>query len=73
MGAIENITINKFPKQSDWLGKKVAVCFHYDNDKQIIGEIVRDDMEAPGVVIIKLGDGRYVLSTECQYRLLNPS
>ena len=69
MGVEKNIDIKKFPKQSDWIGKNVRVCFNYDSTKEIEGVIVRDDMESPGRTIIKLKDGRYVLATECQYGL----
>lgn len=67
MGYHKNITLNTFPKQGNWLNKKVEVCFHYDTSKPILGEIVRDDREEPFKTIIKLNDGRYVESSECQY------
>lgn len=75
MGCVENITLDQFPKQRDWVGRRVTVCFHYDTSKTIGGEIVRDDMESPngddssGITIIRLDDGRHVLATECQYSL----
>lgn len=59
---------NNFPKQGVWLGKRVVVCFNYDTSRQFPGVVVRDDAEEPGRMIIGLDDGRYVLSTECQYR-----
>lgn len=68
MGVHDNIAIDKYPKQGPWLGEWVEVCFHYDADNTIKGRIVREDAEAPGVMIFQLEDGRYVLSTECQYR-----
>ncbi len=67
MGCKSNITIDKFPRQGDWLYKTVDVLFHYDSDNIIEGIIVRDDKEDPWVTIIKLADGKYVLSTECQH------
>lgn len=67
MGCHRNIAIDKFPAQTDWLGKRVDVCFHYQADKKIGGQIVRDDKEEPGVMLFKLDDGRYVLATECHY------
>lgn len=67
MGCYDNITRDKFPKQGDWVGKEVDVCFHYNTMKKIKGVHVRDDREAPFVGIIKLEDGRYVLTTECQH------
>ena len=67
MGAKENISVDEFPEQGSWLGREVTVCFHYDTSRTIDGTIVREDMEAPNVMIIRLDDNRYVLSTECQY------
>lgn len=71
MGCVNNITNDKFPRQTDWLGKRVNTCFHYDTEHTLPGTIVRDDAEAPLMTIIALDDGRYVLSTECQYSLLD--
>lgn len=68
MGVVNNIDSVKFPKQGDYWGKRVRVCFNYDSSKTSIGIVVRDDAEAPGVMIIKLEDGRHVLSTECQWQ-----
>lgn len=56
-------------KVTSWVGLRVEVCFNYDTERCISGEIVRDDE----VTIIKLDDGRYVPSTECQYRLKESS
>lgn len=67
MGAVKNIKMDTFPKQGQYLNRKVEVCFHYDTSKTIGGEIVRDDSEEPFLTIIKLDDGRHVLATECQY------
>lgn len=69
MGVVAGITADTFPKQGRNAGKRVKVCFHYDTSKIILGRIVRDDAESPGVGIIALYDGRYVLSTECQYSI----
>ena len=71
MGSHPNITAEKFPRQGVYLGQPVVVCFHYDSAKTVRGTIVRDDAEAPGVAIIELGDGRFVLTTECQYQPLS--
>lgn len=57
----------RFPKQSDQLGYRTEVCFHYDSSHRVGGTIVRDDMEEPWRTIIQLDDGPLVLSTECQY------
>jgi len=67
MGNLDNITYDTFPRQGNWIGRRVKVCFHYDTSRQIGGEIVRFDSEAPFVEIIALDDGRYVLTSECQY------
>lgn len=70
MGVHPNISMNRFPKQGKYLGKKVTVFFHYDLSKKIQGRIIRDDMEEPGRTIILLDDGRVVLTTECMYSTL---
>jgi hypothetical protein len=46
---------------------RVNVCFHYDTSNYVRGTLVREDREEPFVGIIKLDNGRYVLTTECQY------
>lgn len=67
MGVVTSIDHSAFPKQGRWLGKKTMVSFKYDRSHQIGGVFVRDDAEHPGVSIIRLDDGRYVLTTECQH------
>lgn len=68
MGAIDSVSTDRFPRQGRYLGRRVKVCFHYNTkDTTVGGEIVRDDVEEPYRTIIRLDDGRYVLSTECQY------
>jgi hypothetical protein len=67
MGVVENISYDKFPGQAEDKGRRVKVCFNYDSSKVIGGVIVRDDLEKPGLMIIRLDDNRYVLSTECMY------
>jgi len=69
MGCIKNIKHDEFPEQGKYLGRLVEVCFHYDTDNSISGEIVRDDSEEPFKMIIKLDNDRYVESSECQYSL----
>jgi hypothetical protein len=69
MGTHAMITAEVFPRQGRWLHRFVDVCFHYDTSKIVQGRIVRMDDEEPGKMIIKLDDGRYVLSTECMYSL----
>ena len=46
------------------------MCFKYDTEHTIAGEIVRADVEDPGIGIIRLADGRHVLFTECQYSIV---
>ena len=67
MGAVDTIGIDKWPEQGTYFGKNVKVCFHFNTLQTIDGVVVRDDVEEPYVMIIKLEDGRFVLSTECQY------
>jgi len=67
MGCHKNITADNFPRQSDFVGKATSVCFHYGL-QSFPATIVRDDLDAPFIMIFKLEDGRHVLSTECQYR-----
>lgn len=68
MGCVKNISAAEFPAQGSWVGRSVRVCFNYDTSECVHGEIVRDDAESPGVMIIRLEDGRHVLSTECQWQ-----
>lgn len=70
MGNVSNITVDKFPVQGVYLGKPVEVCFNYYTARYIKGVCVRDDTELPGLMIFRLADGRYILSTECQWRPL---
>lgn len=70
MGVVKNISAFEFPKQGSWLNKRVKVCFNYDTQITINGTIVREDDEEPGIMIIKLDNDNFVLSTECQYQLL---
>lgn len=67
MGCVDNITKFKFPKQSSYINMRVNVCFHFDTQNSVKGILVRDDREEPYVGIIRLDNGRYVLTTECQY------
>lgn len=67
MGCEQTISATQFPKQGDQWGRKVFVCFNYDTSQTFLGLVVRDDAEEPGRMIIKLDDGRHVLSTECQW------
>lgn len=67
MGLVQNITADTFPRQGSFAGRRVRVCFHYDTSREVLGTVVRCDAEEPGEMIIKLDDGRYVRSVECQY------
>ncbi len=68
MGQHQNIGADRFPRQGEWLGKRVEVCFDYDPSQTIWGTFIRDDAEDPQRSIIQLDDGRVVLTTECQHR-----
>jgi len=70
MGCHENISTEKFPKQGPFFNQRVQVCFNYDTSKTVDRKIVRDDVEDPHKTIIKLNNGNYVLSSECQYQLI---
>lgn len=52
------------------IGRKVEVWFFYKSKKTILGVIIRDDKELPFRTLIRLYDGRVILSTECQYKAL---
>lgn len=67
MGVHSNIALLGGPRQSDDVGRRVLICFNYDTNHRATGVIVRDDIEEPGRTIFKLDDGRYLLSTECQW------
>jgi len=58
----------KYPQQGTYVGIRVCVCFNYDTATAVLGTVVRDDLEKPHRIIIKLDDDRYVLGSECQYR-----
>lgn len=70
MGCIDTIDAERFPEQGSFLGKNVRVCFKYNAGKTLMGVVVRDDIEEPSRMIIRLEDDRYILSTECQYSLI---
>lgn len=68
MGVEKNVSLTEFPKQyEDQVNQKVQVYFNYDTSQGILGTMVRSDAEDPYRGIIKLDDGRYILTTECQY------
>jgi len=71
MGNVENVGYDKFPRQGSFLHSRVNVCFNYDTSKKLQGTVVRDDVDEPYNTIIKLDDGRYVLSIECQYNVID--
>lgn len=73
MGVVSYMDCDNYPTQGSWLNKRVKVCFNYDTSKVLTGTIVRDDTSVEGTVIIKTDCGRYILSTECQYSLLQQS
>lgn len=69
MGSDETINHERFPGQSADVGRRVVVAFGYNVQQVVRGKIVRDDTEYPHRTIIRLDDGRFVMGTECQYRL----
>jgi hypothetical protein len=69
MGVVNTVGFDIFPKQGVDLGKRVRVCFDYDTSRVIEGVMVRCDQEEPFVQIIKLDNGNYVLTEECQYQV----
>lgn len=69
MGCVENVSAYKYPKQSEYVNRRVKVCFHYDTTKMFGGRIVRDDREEPDETIIQMDDGRIVRAVECQYSI----
>lgn len=73
MGVVNGISANEYPRQGTHGGKRARVLFNYGTGGEFPGTIVRDDMTAPFVGIIKLDDGRYILTTECQYAPMDES
>jgi len=70
MPVIEGLaTSEAYPEQGSWLGRRVEVLFGFTGPA-FKGVIVREDAVKPGLLIIRLDDGRHVLSLECQYHLL---
>lgn len=69
MGVHENINPlrGRFPRQSENVTRRVVVCFDYDTSRTVGGVIVRDDLDAPGELLIQLDDGPIVRAVECQY------
>lgn len=72
MGVVETIGIDKFPQQSESVGKKIKVCFNYDTSRYLEALIIRDDIGEPGVTLLLLEDGRVIDATECQYQFPSP-
>lgn len=68
MGCHKNIDIDKFPKQSGRVGQKTEVCFRYNPNDKLDGEIIRDDVEEPFMMLFRLTDGRIVSDLECQWK-----
>ena len=68
MSETPTIGYDRFPRQGAYKNSRVRVCFDYDADRSIDGTVVRDDAEMPGLLIIRLDDGRTVLSGECMFR-----
>jgi hypothetical protein len=67
MGIVANVSATRYPKQTESLNRRVRVCFDFEPEPNFLGTIIRIDAELPGRTIIKLDDGRVLLSTECMY------
>lgn len=72
MGCVETISAYSFPKQSQYVGRRCKVCFHYDTSQEFKGTVIRDDREDPFETLIRLDDGRVLRATECQYSHFGP-
>ena len=70
MRTIAEITYDLFPEQSNLVGKRVEVCYHYGRLVSI-GTCIRDDKTEPYRTIFKLDNGRVLLASECQYAPLS--
>ena len=70
MGTHPNIGASKMPKQGEYHGAACEVVFDSDSSAAFRAICARDDVEAPFLTVLWLGDGRLVLGTECQYRAL---
>jgi len=70
MGCTDYIDYTKYPKQTNLIGEKVKVCYHYDSSRHHFGTIIRDDKELPFNTVIQLDNGRVLLAIECQYSFL---
>lgn len=66
MGCVSYMDKDLYPEQSDWCGRRVGVCFHYDTKDTFLGKIVRDDKERDCMIFL-LDNGWVVNSHECQY------
>lgn len=67
MNGAASVSYDGMPKQGAFAGRRTRVCFNYDTSRIVMGTIVRYDIEAPFLTIIRLDDGRYILGTECQF------
>lgn len=63
---IQGLDSPAVPKQGSFLNMQTKVCFFYGSET-VRGRILRDDDAEPWATIIKLEDGRFIESTECQY------
>lgn len=64
--------IPSYPPQRPTVGCRVKVVFHFDERQIFPGVIVRDDKEEPYVMLVQIGEGQFVLGTECQWRPDDP-
>ena len=67
MGCVKNVSMDAWPEQGDFAGRRTEVCFHRNTERTIMGRIVRNDVEEPFLTIIRLDDGRFILGSKCQH------
>lgn len=52
-----------FQEQGKSLNKEVLVRFEKDTEKkEYLGRIIREDTTQPGIILIQLNNGKYVIS-----------
>ena len=62
-----NVDFYNYPKQGEFCGMRVRVCFGFESEKLIEGFCLRNDAEQPFMTLIRLSDGRIVTGDECHY------
>lgn len=69
MGVHQNISKVRFPKQGMLLNREVSVYFGEETSDTVPAIVVRCDAQPPWVTLLELADGRFVLATECRFRV----